>query len=96
MYDFEIFHKYKHKSETKFRHMRMVEGLKFWRHNMRRNKSKYVLDYFINNYPQSLSIKKISDKFGVSERQIKNYIKQINENNSQKDFILQIFQLTWL
>lgn len=56
---------------------------------MRRNKSKDILDYFINHYPQSLSIKKISDKFGVSERQIKNYIKQINENNSQKELILQ-------
>ena len=56
---------------------------------MRRNKSKDILDYFINHYPQSLSIKKISDKFGVSERQIKNYIKQINENNFQKELILQ-------
>ena len=45
---------------------------------MRRNKSKDILDYFINHYPQSLSIKKISDKFGVSDRQIKIYIKHIN------------------
>ncbi|MFL0267988.1 BglG family transcription antiterminator [Candidatus Clostridium radicumherbarum] len=57
---------------------------------MRRNKSRDILDYFIKHSSRNLSIKRISDKFGISEKQVKNYIKQLNESTSPNIIIVQI------
>lgn len=57
---------------------------------MRLNKSKDILDYFIKHSSKNLSIKSISDKFGISDKQVKNYIKQLNESTSPNTIIVQI------
>lgn len=56
---------------------------------MRRNKSRDILDYFIKHSSRTLSVKRIADKFGISERQVKNYIKQLNEQTNPNDIIIQ-------
>lgn len=57
---------------------------------MRLNKSRDILDYFIKHSSRDLSIKRISDKFGISEKQVKNYVKQLNESTSPNTIIVQI------
>ncbi len=46
---------------------------------MRKNRSKEILEYFTKHSGTSFSVKELSEKLGISERQIKNYIRQINE-----------------
>ncbi|MFA9378306.1 MAG: transcription antiterminator [Lachnotalea sp.] len=57
---------------------------------MRLNKSSDILDYFIKHSSRNLSIKRISDKFGISDKQVKNYVKQLNESTSPNTIIVQI------
>lgn len=57
---------------------------------MRKNKSKEILDYFIKHSTVSFSIKEIAAKFGISDRQVKNYIKQINEQASPVPMIVPV------
>lgn len=57
---------------------------------MRQNKSRDILDYFIKHSSRNLSIKNISEKFGISEKQVKNYIKQLNETTSPNTIIVPI------
>lgn len=57
---------------------------------MRQNKSRDILDYFIKHSSINLSLKRISDKFGISQKQIKNYIKQLNETTSPNTIIIQM------
>ena len=56
---------------------------------MRQNKAKDILNYFIKNTPRSISCKELAGVFGVSERQIKNYIAQINKETSPQLLIKQ-------
>lgn len=56
---------------------------------MRQNKAKDILNYFIKNAPRPISCKELAGVFGVSERQIKNYIAQINKETPPHSLIKQ-------
>lgn len=45
---------------------------------MRQNKSRDLLEYFIRHSDQVLTGKELSGRFGISERQVKNYIRHLN------------------
>lgn len=49
---------------------------------MRANRSKEILEYFTKHSGTSFSVKDLSEKTGISERQVKNYIRQINEQTA--------------
>ena len=51
---------------------------------MRRNRSKDILAYFEQNAGSAVTLLELSERFGVSSRQIKNYIRQINEESGQE------------
>ena len=55
---------------------------------MRKNRSKELLDHFVKYSNQAFSVKELSGIFGISERQIKNYIKQLNETAAPKEMLL--------
>ncbi len=55
--------------------------------SMRKNKASEVLSFFKDHASQSYSSKELSEKLGISERMIRNYIKQLNEA-SEKQMIL--------
>ena len=46
---------------------------------MRKNRSKEIIDHLEQNKGHVFSAEELSDKFGISKRQIRNYINQINE-----------------
>ncbi|MBQ9425690.1 MAG: transcription antiterminator [Erysipelotrichaceae bacterium] len=46
---------------------------------MKKNRSEEILDHLKRNKGTSYSAQELSDKFGISARQIRNYINQINE-----------------
>ena len=48
---------------------------------MRQNRSKEILHLFISSPESRFTVEELSEKFGVSIRQIRNYIKQINEES---------------
>nr|MCR4855882.1 HTH domain-containing protein [Erysipelotrichaceae bacterium] len=48
---------------------------------MRKNRSKDILDLFIQNSKSDYSAEELSDRFGVSPRMIRNYIRQLNEGS---------------
>ena len=54
---------------------------------MRENRSKEILEAFIKRPDLTQSIKELSTKTGISERQIKNYIRQINGQTAPKTII---------
>lgn len=56
---------------------------------MRYNKSKDILDYFVKNASRSLSTKELASTFGISERQVKNYIRQINQETRPRQILIQ-------
>lgn len=56
---------------------------------MRYNKSKEILDYFVKNASRSLSAKELASTFGISERQVKNYIRQINQETRPGQLLIQ-------
>ncbi len=58
---------------------------------MRQNKAKDILNYFIRNAPGTINCKELSGVFGVSERQVKNYIAQINKETYPDALIQQGF-----
>ena len=47
---------------------------------MRNNRSQEILQHFVKNPSTSFSVQELSDIFLLSPRQIKNYLKQINED----------------
>ena len=49
---------------------------------MRNNKAKDILDLFIDNANRKYTLEELSSIFMVSERQIKNYINQINDEET--------------
>ena len=54
---------------------------------MRKNKSKDILNYFVNHSKRSIDVNEISQQFGVSTRQVKNYIRQLNNKISPNEII---------
>lgn len=55
---------------------------------MRKNKSKDILNYFVNHSKRSIDVNEISQQFGVSTRQVKNYIRQLNNKISPNEIII--------
>lgn len=55
---------------------------------MRKNRSKEILDHLIKHSGTSFSAKEFSEKLGISERQVKNYIRQINDRTKPDVMIL--------
>lgn len=49
---------------------------------MRKNRSKEILEYFTKHSGTALSAKELSERFGISKRQVKNYIQQINDQTA--------------
>ncbi len=56
---------------------------------MRQNKSGQILDYFIRNTDHSVSLKELEKEFGISVRQIKNYITSMNKKCAPDILFLQ-------
>ncbi|MBP1529258.1 MAG: transcription antiterminator, partial [Erysipelotrichaceae bacterium] len=54
---------------------------------MRKNKANEVLSFLSENASESFSAKELSEKLNISERMIRNYIRQLNES-SKKAMIL--------
>lgn len=54
---------------------------------MKKNRSMELINYFAKHSSQKFSLKKLSEEFGVSERQIKNYISQINQISAPEEMI---------
>lgn len=54
---------------------------------MRENRSKEILEAFTKQPDLTQSVKELSTKTGISERQIKNYIRQINGQTAPKPII---------
>ena len=57
---------------------------------MRKNRSKEILETFTKQPRLVHSVKDISDKTGISERQVKNYIRQINCQTAPRQMIQSI------
>lgn len=45
---------------------------------MRQNKSREILEYFIKHSDHNLTVKELAGEFGISVRQVKNYIRHLN------------------
>lgn len=45
---------------------------------MRKNRSGDILNHFVKQDSAAFTLKELADRFGISERQVKNYIRQIN------------------
>lgn len=56
---------------------------------MRKNRSKEILEYFTKHSETPLSAEELSEKFGISKRQVKNYIRQINDRTAPDMMIVQ-------
>ncbi|MCI5773792.1 MAG: PTS sugar transporter subunit IIA [Erysipelotrichaceae bacterium] len=54
---------------------------------MRNNKANDILNYFIKNKSLPLTLDELSTKFGISRRQITNYIKQLNHDVAPEKII---------
>lgn len=55
---------------------------------MRKNRSKEILAAFTKHPETVLSVKDLSDKTGLSERQVKNYIRQLNSQTAPRQFLI--------
>lgn len=55
---------------------------------MRKNRSKEILDAFTKRPENPLSVKELSDKTGISERQVKNYIRQLNSQTDPRQILV--------
>lgn len=55
---------------------------------MRKNRSNEILKLILKNPSISYSVKEISQHLGISERQIRNYIRQINTKSAPSDIVL--------
>lgn len=55
---------------------------------MRKNKERDIIEYFVKHSTSYISVNELSIEFGVSERQIKNYISKINKVTDPVDLIL--------
>lgn len=49
---------------------------------MRKNRSGDILNYFVKQDSASFTLKELAERFGISERQVKNYIRQINAKSA--------------
>lgn len=56
---------------------------------MRYNKSKEILNYFVKNASHPLSARELANTFNISERQVKNYIRQINQETRPEQLLIQ-------